>query len=203
VGAYVRAADGTLIGHVDDSLKVAISAFTAEDVDIRALAKDDDSVTAWQGGDWTVYIAAGQSIEVTAQDLEIRDLVATQDSVGAWLRDGSGSDINSTNHALDVNLKSADISLDVEEEANTAIESGAKAVSTTGALLTTQLDARKYLFVQNLGNQAVYIGKSGVTTSNGLKLSPDVVAELRLGPALSLHAVAANGTQDVRLMQLA
>jgi hypothetical protein len=108
------------------------------------------------------------------------------------LQDGAGNDISSQNGCLRV----ADI-------ANTAIESTTKSVTTTtGVLLAAELANRKYMYVQNNGGRVVYVGKSGVTTANGLRLSPGAVAEFRLGPALSLHGVAAGGTQDVRIMEL-
>lgn len=141
----------------------------------------DGTVAATQSGSWTV--AATQS--------------------GTWstrTQDGSGNAINSTSNALNVYMTGGTI--DVQNEANTAIESTAKSVSTTGALLTSELAARKFLFVQNLGTKHVYVGKSGVTTSNGLQLAPGMIAELQLGPALSLHAVSQAGSQDVRIMEL-
>lgn len=113
VGAFVRAADGTLITKTTvaakDGLDVnvinASIAVTATDLDIRDLTQADE-VTVFQGTDPWVIGDGGNSITVDAIDLDIRDLVAATDSVSAWTKDGSGNAITSTAGALDVNLKS-------------------------------------------------------------------------------------------------
>jgi hypothetical protein len=140
---------------------------------------------------------------VSATDLDIRDLDAATDSVAAWTHDGTGNAITSSGGALDVNIQSSDIEIDVEDDkANTAIlNSTASVTSTSAALLGSQQADRRFLYVQNLGNQAIYVGASGVSTSTGIRMSPGSLAEFRFGPALSLHAVANGGTQDVRLME--
>lgn len=216
VGAFVRSSDGTLIGNVSDALKVSLTntslAVTASDLDIRDLAYATDSVTAHQGGTWNVGTVStitnvvhvddnSGSLTVDASNLDIRDLAAASDSVASWLKDGSGNSISSTTGWLDVNIKGG--SIDVQNEADTALESTAKSVSTTGALLAAQLTGRKFMFVQNLGNKQVYVGKSGVTTSNGLQLSPGMIFEFQLGPSVSMHAVSEAGSQDVRILEAA
>lgn len=62
---------------------------TASDLDIRDLVYTSDSVTAHQGGTWTIDSITndvsiddgGNSITVDASDLDIRDLDSSQDSV--------------------------------------------------------------------------------------------------------------------------
>jgi hypothetical protein len=222
IGAYVRAADGSLVpaktidsskwlqvaaamfagngtaltetsGALDVNIANTSIAITASDLDIRDLAYATDSVTAYQGGTWDVGVTSMPA------DVDIRDLVAATDSVTSYLKDGSGNAISSTGGSLDVNVTN---DLLVSDVANTAIENTAKAVSTSAALLATEQAARKYLFAQNLGNKHVYVGKSGVSSSNGLQLAPGMIFELRMGPSVSLHAVSAAGTQDVRVMEL-
>lgn len=181
---------------------------SATNLDIRDLAFATDKVDVSGSsvsitGDVNVTQGTSPWV-VSATDLDIRDLNFSTDSVTSRLQDGSGNALTSTAGALDVNIASSDISIDIEEEANTAIAASATSVtSTAAALLGSQQAGRKYFFVQNLGNRSIYVGQSGVTTSTGLRLSPGSVAELRLGPALSLHAVTDSGTQDTRLLQLA
>lgn len=183
----------------------------ASDLDIRDLSHSQDSVKV---GDGTDFLAVnndgsinitdnGGSLTVDATNLDIRDLTAASDSVAAWLSDGSGNAITSSGGALDVNIQSSDIEINVEDDkANVALQSTQKNVTTTsGALLASQLAARKFLWAQNLGNKNCYVGASGVTTSTGIRMSPGSVFEIRLGPALSLHAVAEAGTQDFRLLE--
>ncbi len=171
----------------------------------------DGTVTALQGtspwviGDGGSSISVddnGGSLTVDASDLDIRDLSAASDSVAAWLKDGSGNSISSTGGALDVNIQSSDIEIDVEDDkANTALLSTQKNVSSTGALLASQLADRRFLWVQNLGPNSIFLGASGVTSSNGIRFSNGAIGEFRFGPALSLHAVSSAGTCDVRLLE--
>lgn len=106
VGAYVRAADGTLITNTTygavEALDVSISnasiVVTATDLDIRDLTQTDE-VTVFQGtSPWVV----------SATDLDIRDLTAATDSVSSWTKDGTGTAITSTvvgaDTGLDVNV---------------------------------------------------------------------------------------------------
>ena len=87
----------------DGSINVNATLGSVTDLDIRDLVYTQDSITAHQGGSWTVT--------ATATDLDIRDLAAAQDSVSAWLKDGSGTSITSTAGALDVNIDNASIAV--------------------------------------------------------------------------------------------
>jgi len=53
------------------------------------------------------------SMVVTATDLDIRNLSASTDSVDSWLNDGSGNAITSTGGALDINVKSGNLIVDL------------------------------------------------------------------------------------------
>jgi hypothetical protein len=81
VGAYLRAADGTLITHTGGALDVN---FTAVDLDIRDLDASQDNVAISDGTD-TLAVNGDGSINVvaTATDLDIRDLDSASDSVAA------------------------------------------------------------------------------------------------------------------------
>lgn len=224
VGSYIRAGDdGTLIGHVSDALKVSLAnasiAVTATDLDIRDLAFATDSVTAHQGGTWNIGTVGsitgdvsiddgGNSITVDATDLDIRDLTAVSDSIQSWLRDGAGTALTSTlvgsDQALDVNLVNT-IAINDAALANVAIENEAVAVSTSAVAVTASaLAARKYLFLANEGNKKGYVGKTGVTTSNGFPLMPGERMELRAGAAVGVFFIGGTGSsnEDFRTMQL-
>lgn len=157
------------------------------------------SVLAGTEGDYQAFVSGpngGMSVE--ANQLDIDDLNATDDAIQAWTFDGTGNAIGSTSGALDVNVASDASTPDTE--INSAAQN---ATTTTGAILGAQLAARKYFFYQNNGNKEIYVGESGVTTSTGLKVSPGMIMEFRLGPSLSMHHVAASGTQDTRVMEIA
>jgi hypothetical protein len=213
----VKVGDGTdfLAVNNDGSINAVV---TATNLDIRDLAFASDSVTAHQGGSWTVT--------ATATDLDIRDLAFATDSVDVsgssvsitgdvnvtqgtspWVVSATNLDIRDLAFATDSVTAHQGGSWTVTANdaalANTAIENTAASVTTSSAaLLGSQLANRKYLYVQNLGNKKCYVGKSGVTTSNGIEMAPQTLAELRIGPAVSLHAVASSGTNDFRTMEL-
>lgn len=143
-----------------------------------------------------VYIAEGINVEV--------DLDAADDSVAAWLSDGAGNAITSSAGALDVNIASQDIDIAVSDAAlaNTAIQADAESVSVTGALFSSPLASRKYAYIYNNGNKAIYVGPSGVTTTDGFPVFSGSLLELRVGAAVAVHAIAETGTQNVRTLQL-
>jgi len=162
---------------------------SATNLDIRDLAFATDKVdvsgsSVSISGDVNVTQGTSPWV-VSATDLDIRDLAFASDSVTA--HQGGSWTVTANDAAL----------------ANTAILNTQEDVTTTSAaLLASQQANRKYLYAQNLGNKKCYIGASGVTTSTGIEMAPGTLAELRIGPAVSLHAVASSGTQDFRIMEL-
>lgn len=223
VGAWLRAGtDGELLDSTSGALHVSDGggALTvdATDLDIRDLTFATDSVDV-SGSTVTVTATdldirdltfatdsvdvSGSAVTVSATDLDIRDLDAASDSVAAWTHDGTGNAISSSGGALDINIASSDIEIDVQDDkANTAILNTQVDVSVSAALLGAQQAARRFMYIQNLGNKGIYIGASGVTAADGIYMVPGALAELRLGPALSMHAIAEAGTQDIRVMEL-
>jgi hypothetical protein len=93
-GTKVIITDGTddLAVNADGSVNAIVS---ATDLDIRDLSQATDSVTAHQGGTWSVDVA--NTVTVQATDLDIRDLTAASDSVAAHLFDEAGNAFSSSN----------------------------------------------------------------------------------------------------------
>jgi len=91
----------------------------------------------------------------------------------------------------------------VNTGANIAITNGAQTVTTTSGLLVTAAAGRRTMLIQNLGNKAMFIGASGVSASNGVRIAAGGNTQLEIGPDLPLHAVAESGSLDVRWLQLA
>jgi hypothetical protein len=213
VSDSIKVGDGTdfLEINADGSLNITDNGGSltvdAIDLDIRDLSATQDNVAISDGTD-TMAVNADGSINsvVTATDLDIRDLAHTQDSI--QLGDGSVLNTFTTTgpkNAVDVHIAGSDINIDTDDDlADTAIENTAYTATTTQAdvLAGSQLAARKHMFVQNLGSQDVFVGKSGVTTANGLKLFKNNTMIARIGPAVPLHALTASGTADVRVMEL-
>lgn len=107
---------------------------SATDLDIRDLTQADE-ITVFQGTDpWVV----------SATDLDIRDLDAAQDSVASWLNDGAGNPISSTGGAIDVNIASSDISInvDLQNGAEYAEDSAHSNADVGNYVLAVRSDAR-------------------------------------------------------------
>jgi hypothetical protein len=186
----------------------------AVDFDIRDLSHSQDSVKIGDGTDFLGINADGSinitdnggSLTVDAIDLDIRDLTHVSDNV----RLGNGTVLNTITttgpkNAIDVHIAGSDITFDLDDDlANTAIENTAYNATTTGGdiLAGSQLASRKHMFVQNLGSQDTFVGKSGVTIANGLKLFKNNTMIARIGPAVAVHALTASGTADIRVMEL-
>jgi hypothetical protein len=222
VGAYVLGADGTAITHTGGSLDVNVTSAISVDVDHAT-----DSVKIGDGTDFLAVNADGSiNVVATATNFDIRDLAFATDKVDVsgssvsisgnvnvtqgtspWVVSSTDLDIRDLAFATDSVTAHQGGSWTVTANdaalANTAILNTQEDVTTTSAaLLASQQANRKYLYVQNLGAKKCYIGASGVTTGTGIEMGPGTLAELRLGPAVSLHAVASSGTNDFRLMEL-
>jgi len=185
---------------------------SATDLDIRDLTHVSDSVKVGDGTDFLAVNADGSinitdnggSLTVDAVNLDIRDLVAATDSVSAHTKDGAGTSITSTlvsgKQGLDVNVVN---SIDVDDGlANTAIDAGAETVTTSSAaLITSPLASRKYVYIYNNGNKAIFIGESGISAAQGFPVFPGNILDLRVGAAVAIHAVSDSGSQNIRVLQ--
>lgn len=130
----------------------------------------------------------GGSLTVDAVNLDIRDLVFATDKVDV---SGSSVSITGTTTVSDAAL------------ANTAISNAAVSIGTTAAsAYASILSNRKYAFLYNNGNHAVYLGTTGVTTANGFPAFPGMGYEFRAGAAIDIKAISTNAAQDVRVLQL-
>lgn len=179
----------------------------ATDLDIRDLAFASDSVTAHQGGTWTID-SITNPVAVTATDLDIRDLDAATDSVESWLADGAGTALTSTleggKQALDVYIANM-ISINDAALANTAIAHASNdlaSANTAEDVVASPLANRKYLWVYNNDNQKIYIGGTGVSAATGFPLSPASVMELRAGAAIDIEWVSAKANHNIRTLEL-
>lgn len=88
---------------------------------------------------------------------------------------------------------------------NTAIESVSVTVGITEvALPTTALASRKKMIVQNVSNnRTVYVGPTGVTTADGLRISAGGSLEVEIGPGVTLYGIANSASADVRVFEVA
>lgn len=90
----------------------------------------------------------------------------------------------------------------IHDAPNRSSASTAVAVSTS-ATLGTPLAGRTRATIQNLGNKEIFVGPSGVSILDGLRVSAGATLSLEVGDQVVLHAIAFSGTQDVRVFELA
>ena len=89
--------------------------------------------------------------------------------------------------------------------ANTSIANAANtlgAANTAEDVVASPLSNRKYLFIYNEGNRKVYLGATGVTSSNGFPLSPGSAIEMRCGASVDIEWVGPNTSQEIRTLEL-
>lgn len=185
------------------NLDIRDLAFATDKVDVSGSSVSiSGNVTVDQGTSPWVIGDGGGSITVDAVNLDIRDLSAASDNVAAYLKDGSGNSINSTSNALNVYMTNS-LSVNDAALANTAIAAEADTVTTTSsALVASVLSNRKYVDIYNNGSKAMYIGQSGVSAANGFPIFPGSLLSLRAGASVAIHAVAASGSHEARVLQL-
>ncbi len=180
MGSYLLGAGGTVIASTSSSLNVNLTnasvVVSATDLDIRDLAFATDSVT--------VHIDGTDNV-ISAVNLDIRDLAFATDSVTAYQ---GGTWTISSNDAPNIVPLSAAITVD----------------DTVGgiALPASPLANRRRLQIQNLGDKPIYVGKSAVTSSIGLKVDKGATLSLEAGPAALYYAIAASGQSvPVRILE--
>lgn len=180
IGSYLLGAGGTVLGSVSDALKVNITnaslVVTATDLDIRNLAFATDSVT--------VHIDGTDNV-ISAVNLDIRDLAFATDSVTAYQ---GGTWTVTTSELPNIVPLSSAVTVD----------------DTVGgtALPATPLVGRKRLQIQNNGDKDIFLGKSGVTVSSGLKIAKGGTESVEAGPAALFYAIAGTGNSvNVRLLE--
>lgn len=89
--------------------------------------------------------------------------------------------------------------------ANSGIANAANTLAvanTAEDLVASPLANRKYLFVYNNFNKKMWIGATGVTSSDGFPISPGSYMELRAGAAIDIEYVAADVGHEARTLEL-
>lgn len=209
VGAFVRAADGTLITRTTVGSKEALDVYVANAIQItdgtNNLAINPDGsinvdVSVINGAEKAEDSAhasgdIGQFILAVRQDSLASSVSADGDYAALKVNDVGALWVQVANSSLPI------IQQGMSNSAVTQVTVGASAI----ALLSSPLTNRKRILVQNVsGNRTLYLGNSSsVTTSDGIRLSPGAAIELDAGPAIDLYGIA-NGTNcDVRILELA
>jgi hypothetical protein len=223
VGSFIKAADGTLITKTTDGSKERLdvntgaehahgAAFVAADKGTLALALDPSSNYANLKVNAAGELLVAADISVTTGSDKIEDSAHASGDVGAYIL-GVRNDTDAVLTSADGDYSSiavdsagrvkivGEVTVPVP---NTATLATAVAVGTTAlALPATALANRKRIVIENLGNKAVFIGSSAVTTASGIRLSAGSSWEAEIGPSVSLYAISTNAGQDVRVLEIA
>jgi hypothetical protein len=122
--------------------------------------------------------------------------------VGSRALTGSPAAVSANNNRAD--LISDDYRrIYVNSGADIAVTHAAVTVGTSAvALPTTAAAGRRKIYIQNLSNKEIYIGGSGVTTSNGLRVAAGAVFEDEVGDDVALYGIAAAAGNNVRVFEL-
>ena len=187
------------ISHVDDSIKIgdgtdflevnadgSINAVvSATDLDIRDLSNLTDSVTAHQGGTWTID-SITNAVTVQATDFDIRDISHVSDSIQI----GDGTDFLAVNADGSINaiVSGTDIDIRDLDAAQDSVQSNL--FDGAGTALTSTLEG---------GKQALDVY---VVASSELTINDSALANTAIASAANALATA-NTAQDVVASPLA
>jgi hypothetical protein len=82
-------------------------------------------------------------------------------------------------------------------ERGTTIGSTSVTATTTSAQIVAASSTRRTIVLTNLGTDDVFIGASGVTDNQGIRLVPGQALTIDRSPTAAIHAKAATGTQTI------
>lgn len=82
-------------------------------------------------------------------------------------------------------------------ERGATIAHGSASVTTTAAQVLALATGRRSATIQNLGTDYIYIGATGITANNGLRLAAGQTVVIDKSPTAAIFAIAASGTQAV------
>jgi len=82
-------------------------------------------------------------------------------------------------------------------ERGSVIAHGSASVTTSAAQVLALATGRRSATIQNLGTDYIYLGATGITANNGLRLAPGQTVVIDKSPTAAIFAVAGTGTQTV------
>ena len=80
-------------------------------------------------------------------------------------------------------------------ERGATIAHGQVTVTTSAASFIASSSTRRSVTIQNLGTDYVYLGATGITANNGIRLAPGQTFVLDKSPNAQIFAIAASGSQ--------
>jgi hypothetical protein len=181
---------------------------SATDLDIRDLSHSQDSVKIGDGTDFLAVNADG-SINVAIGGGVADDAADSGNPLKIGYR---AHDASAALGALSADGDRADALSDlyrrvfINDAPNISALNAAVSVDTTAggiAIPATPLAGRTRLIIQNNGDKSIFVGTGTVTAANGIEIGKGGALTLEAGEALAYKAIAASGTQDIRIMEQA
>lgn len=178
---HVRDNDSVdLLTTIDTDTGVIAGDTTSIDATLTALSKAEDSVHV--SGDQGIMGLAVRNDAGTALAADGDYIPLMVDSSGALYTSGSDDAL-----------------------ADTAIANAANTLTLAGTaqdVIASPLSSRKYTYIYNNDNRIMYIGSTGVTTSNGFPISPGSYIELRAGASIDIEFNSTKTGHAIRTMEL-
>jgi len=231
VGAHVLSSDGTAITHTTNGAAEALDVnIAASSSGIKIIDSDGDELEV--NADGSINVSAsitdpvkfrldGSVVEVLEdtvtpannQPLPVKltsvtgDIAITAGDLNVQL-EHTGANFDSVRLGDGTTLVSVSTNNDMQvvDRADDGVATTAVSVDTTVGgvqLVSSALTERKYIEIQNLDSKSIFLGPSGVTTSNGLRIPAKGSWSGKVGANVSLYAIAPSGTADVRILELA
>ena len=205
VGSFIIGADGTnvLEIYVEDAAsaggeKGLVMLGVRQDAAGSPVSADGDFHPFLFNNDGELKVAADLTSSVADDDVNSGNPVLIGSVAYAATLSALSATGDRGNLASDVYRR-----IHVNDSANIAASSTATSIADTATLVATALAGRKKMTIQNLSSSDIYLGGSGVTTSNGLLLKKGDSYTEAIGAGCALYGIVASGTANVRVLQLA
>lgn len=231
VGSYVLSSDGTAITHTTNGGSEALDVnIAASSGGISIVDSDGDELDVNADGSLNVTATLDSPVKFrkdgsVVEVIEDTGTPANNQPLPVKLVSTSG-DINITAGDLNVQLEhtganfdslrigdgttlagvSTNTDLKVVDRADTAMANSAISIDDTVGgtnLVSSALTERKEITIQNLDSKAIYVGTTGVSVSNGIRIPAKSSMTLDLGANISVFAITPSGSADVRILELA
>jgi hypothetical protein len=215
ISAIVTATDLDIrdLAFATDKVDVSGSSVTvsATDLDIRNLSHSQDNVAIAQGGNTMVVNADGSinanvDVSVVNGSDKAEDAAHISGDIGTYILSVREDVLSSSTSASGdyQSLKTDKLGRAYVNDSNQSAAFSAVVVAATATdLVPTDLANRKSILIQNIGSKNIFIGNSGVTVSNGIRLSAGSSAEFSITDNVNVYAISQTGTSEVRVMELA
>jgi len=146
----------------------------------------------------------GETVDLVKEEADQADLDASARRV--ILVDSSGNSV-STSNPLPVDTEiSLNGDLIVENVTVASLRGSLRSSSVTIGTTPTEIPAsplsnRKSITLKNNGSNTIFLGHSGVTTTNGYPLKINESLDIDLDDATTLYGIVATGSEDLRILE--